>query len=81
MSKRDLGGQREDRILVAEEEILHEMKPSHEKVLGVLQITWVILPFFNTYYLRLKYGHNFQNHTVFNTILITSTTSSLWNLY
>jgi hypothetical protein len=23
------------------------------------------LPSFNTYYLRLKYLHNFQNHTVF----------------
>jgi hypothetical protein len=31
MSKRDLGGQREDRILVAEEEILHEIETQPRK--------------------------------------------------
>jgi hypothetical protein len=32
MNKRDLGRQRKDRILVAEEEILHEIETSHEQV-------------------------------------------------
>jgi hypothetical protein len=35
MNKRDLGCQREDRILVADEEILHEIETSHEQVLFV----------------------------------------------
>jgi hypothetical protein len=51
MSKRDLGRQREDRILVAEEKFFTKLKTSHEEVLGILQITWVILPFLNTYVL------------------------------
>jgi hypothetical protein len=37
INKRDLGRQRENRILVAEEEILHEIK---NQVLSVLKITW-----------------------------------------
>jgi hypothetical protein len=43
MNKRDLGRQREDRKLVAEQEILHEIKTCHEQVLGILQITWEFL--------------------------------------
>jgi hypothetical protein len=39
MHQRDLGRQREDRILLAEEEIPHEIETSHEEVLGALQIT------------------------------------------
>jgi hypothetical protein len=44
MMKRDLGRQRKDRILVAKEDILHEMMPtSHKQLLGVLQIIWEFL--------------------------------------
>jgi hypothetical protein len=43
MNKRDLGLQREDRILVPEKEFLTKLKTNHEQVLGVLQITWEFL--------------------------------------
>jgi hypothetical protein len=39
MNKHDLGCQREDRILVVEEEFLHEIETSHKQVFGDLQIT------------------------------------------
>jgi hypothetical protein len=55
MNKRDLGRQREDRILVAEEKFFTELKTGHEKVLGVLQINW---EFLNN--LSLYFGCEFQ---------------------
>jgi hypothetical protein len=41
MGKRDLGHQRKDHILVADEDIFHEIE--NQQVLGVLQITWEFL--------------------------------------
>jgi hypothetical protein len=41
LNKCDLGRQREDRILVAEEDIPHEIE--NHQVLGVLQINWEFL--------------------------------------
>jgi hypothetical protein len=42
-NKRDLGRQREDRILVAQKEILHEIENQPRTSTGVLQIIWEIL--------------------------------------
>jgi hypothetical protein len=41
-NKLNLGRRREGRILVAKEEILHEIE-NQPQVLGVLQITWKFL--------------------------------------
>jgi hypothetical protein len=45
MNKPDLGRHRKNRILVSEEEILHEIEnqPRTSKVLGILKITWEFL--------------------------------------
>jgi hypothetical protein len=43
MNKRDLGRQREDRILVAQKEILHEIENQPRTSTGVLQIIWEFL--------------------------------------
>jgi hypothetical protein len=44
MNKLDRGRQREDRILVAEEEeVLHKIENQSRTRLGILQITWEFL--------------------------------------
>jgi hypothetical protein len=42
-NKRDLGRQQEDRILVAQKKILHEIENQPRTSTGVLQIIWEIL--------------------------------------